>query len=106
MHVPDTHTHHAKSLQLCLTPCDPMDHYPPGSSVHGILKAGILEWVAIPPPGDLPDPGIKPESLKFPALAGGFFTTSATQGYTHTVNAYMTKCLRNQKVHKYMLILF
>ena len=30
-----------------------------------------------PPPGDLPDPGIKPVSLKFPALAGGFFTTSA-----------------------------
>ena len=31
-----------------------------------------------PPPGDLPDPGIKPESLMSPALAGGFFTTSAT----------------------------
>ena len=31
-----------------------------------------------PPPGDLPDPGIKPMSLKFPALAGRFFTTSAT----------------------------
>ena len=31
-----------------------------------------------PPPGDLPDPGIKPASLLSPALAGGFFTTSAT----------------------------
>ena len=31
-----------------------------------------------PPPGDLPDPGIKPASLASPALAGGFFTTSAT----------------------------
>ena len=31
-----------------------------------------------PSPGDLPDPGIKPESLVPPALAGGFFTTSAT----------------------------
>ena len=30
-----------------------------------------------PPPGDLPDPGIKPASLTSPALAGGFFTTSA-----------------------------
>ena len=30
-----------------------------------------------PPPGDLPDPGIKPESLMSPALAGGFFTTNA-----------------------------
>ena len=34
--------------QLCLTLCDPMDCSPPGSSVHGILQAGILEWVAIP----------------------------------------------------------
>ena len=32
--------------QLCL--CDPMDRSPPGSSVHGILQARILEWVAIP----------------------------------------------------------
>ena len=31
-----------------------------------------------PPPGDLPDPGIEPPSLTSPALAGGFFTTSAT----------------------------
>ena len=33
--------------QLCLTFCDPMDYSPPGSSVHGILQARILEWVAI-----------------------------------------------------------
>ena len=37
----------AKSLQLCLTLCNPMDHSPPGSSVHGILQARILEWVTI-----------------------------------------------------------
>ena len=36
-----------KSLQLCLTLCDPMDCSPPGSSVHGILQARILEWVAM-----------------------------------------------------------
>ena len=34
--------------QLCLTLCDPMDCSPPGSSVHGILQARILEWVAMP----------------------------------------------------------
>ena len=34
--------------QLCLTFCDPMDCSPPGSSVHGISLARILEWVAIP----------------------------------------------------------
>ena len=33
--------------QLCLTHCDPMDCSPPGSSIHGILQARILEWVAI-----------------------------------------------------------
>ena len=37
----------AKSLQSCLTLCNPMDCSPPGSSVHGILQARILEWVAI-----------------------------------------------------------
>ena len=36
-----------KSLQSCLTLCDPMDCSPPGSSVHGILQARILEWLAI-----------------------------------------------------------
>ena len=39
---------HAKSLQLCLTLCDPMDCSPPSSSVHEILQARILELVAIP----------------------------------------------------------
>ena len=37
-----------KSLQSCLTLCNPMDCSPPGSSVHGILQARILEWVAMP----------------------------------------------------------
>ena len=154
--------------QLCPSLCDPMDCSLPGSSVHWILQARILEWVAMPssrgsswprnqthvscisyigrqilyhslplappgkhlhcsmcvcvcvcvcvlshlshvwlcvilwtiacqallpmafsrqeywnglpcpPPGDLPNPGIKPMSLTSPALAGGFFTTHAT----------------------------
>ena len=34
--------------QLCPTLCDPMDSSPPGSSVHGILQARILVWLAIP----------------------------------------------------------
>ena len=38
----------AKSLQSCLTLCDPMDCSPLGSSVHGILQARILECVAMP----------------------------------------------------------
>ena len=37
----------AKSLQSCLTLCDPMDGSPPGSPIPGILQARTLEWVAI-----------------------------------------------------------
>ena len=37
----------AKSLLLCPSLCDPIDGSPPGSPVHGILQARILEWVAI-----------------------------------------------------------
>ena len=37
----------AKSSQSCPTLCDPMNYSPPGSSVHGILQATILEWVVI-----------------------------------------------------------
>ena len=33
--------------QLCPTLCDPMDHSLPGSSIHGIVQARVLEWVAI-----------------------------------------------------------
>ena len=38
----------AKSLQFCLTLCDPMDCSLPSSSVHWILQARILEWIAVP----------------------------------------------------------
>ena len=43
----NTAAHAAKSLQSCPTLCDPVDGSPPGSSVHGILQARTLEWVAI-----------------------------------------------------------
>ena len=40
-----------KSLKSCLTLCDPKDYSPPGSSVHGILQARMLEWLPLPSPG-------------------------------------------------------
>ena len=49
-------------LQVMSDSWDPMDCSPPGSSVHGILQARILEWLSFPSPWDLPDPGIKPGS--------------------------------------------
>ena len=66
---------HAKSIQSCLTLCDPMNCYPPGSSVHGLLQARILEWVAM----------LSSRGSSWPrdwtciscgsCTAGGFFTT-------------------------------
>ena len=50
---------HAKLLQLCLILCDSMDCSPPGSSVHGLLQASMLEWVAMPSSRGSSDAGIK-----------------------------------------------
>ena len=52
--------------QSCPTLCNPMDCNLPGSSVHGIFQARILEWLPFPSPGDLPNPGIESGS---PSLA-------------------------------------
>ena len=89
----------AKSLQSCSTLCYPMGYSPPSFSAHGILQAKILEWVAMPHPRDLPNPGVKPMSLMSPALAGGFFTTRAprkpsnihTHTHTHTHDVTCSK---------------
>ena len=53
----------AKSLQSYPTLFDPMDCSPSGSSVHGILQARILAWVALPSSRGSSDPGIEPVSL-------------------------------------------
>ena len=53
-------------VQLCAILS--VDCSPPVSSVHGSLQARILEWVAMPPPGDLPNTKIKPVSPASPAL--------------------------------------
>ena len=54
--------------QSCPTLCDPMDCSPPGSSVHGIFQARILEWVVISFSRGLPKPGIKTAPLTSPSL--------------------------------------
>ena len=58
---------YARSLQLCLILCDPMDCNPPGSSVHGILQARILEWVAIPFSRGSSQLGLNPHLLHWQA---------------------------------------
>ena len=64
--------------QLCRTLWDSMDCSLPGSSVHGIFHAGILEQVAISFSWGLLDPGLKPVSLASLILADTFFTAVAT----------------------------
>ena len=50
-------------IQSCPTFCNPMDCSLPGSSVHGIFQARILERLPFPSPGDVPDPGLRPAVL-------------------------------------------
>ena len=64
--------------QSCLTLWDPIDCSPPGSSVHGISQAKMLEWVNIPFSRGSSGPGIEPTDLTSSVLAGGLFITNAT----------------------------
>ena len=62
--------------QSCLTLCDPVDCSPPGSSIHGLLQAGILEWVACP----FSRGSSWPRNWTWVScIAGGFFTVWATR---------------------------
>ena len=70
------HRSSEKSPQWYPTLCDPTDCSPPGSSVHGILQARILEWVAMP--SSRGSSQSRDGTWLSPALAGEFFTTSAT----------------------------
>ena len=60
--------------QSRLTPCDPMDGSPPGSSVHAVSQACTLEWLAVPYTGDLPSP---PQCV---SCTAGRFLPSAPPG--------------------------
>ena len=73
---------HAQSLQSCPALYDPMDHSPPGSSVHGILQARILEWVAMPS-----SRGSRPrDQTHVSCIAGRFSTTEPLGKATMNIN--------------------
>ena len=65
----------AKSLQSCPTLCDPVDYSLPGSSVHEILQARILEWFAMPSSKGSSPPTDQTHMSCISSIAGGFFTT-------------------------------
>ena len=64
--------------QLCLTLCHPMDCSPPCSSVHGILQARILEWVAMPSSRASFQPR---DQTQFSCIADRYFTIWATRDF-------------------------
>ena len=66
---------HAQSLQLCLNLFNPMDCSLPASSLHEILQARILEWVAMPSCKGSSQPR---DRIQVSSIAGGFFTHGAT----------------------------
>ena len=75
--LPSKHIHHCVCVyvcvlaaQLCLI-CDPLDCSPPGSSIHGILQARTLEWVAMPSSRGSSQPK---DWTWVSCIAGGFFT--------------------------------
>ena len=67
---------------------DPVDWSLPGFSVHGIVQARILEWVAILFPGDLPDPGIE---LGSPALQADSLPTELSECVKKTISCVIEK---------------
>ena len=70
---------HAKSLQSCPTLCGPVDCSRPGSSLSmEFFRQEYCSKLPCPLPGDLPNPGMESTSLMSPAIACGFFTSSAT----------------------------
>ena len=65
-----------KSLQSCLTLCDPMDCSSPGSLSMEFSRQEYWSWLPFSPPGDLLNPGTEPASFVSSALAVKFFTTA------------------------------
>ena len=71
--------------QSCLTLCDPIDCSPPDSSVHGILQARILEWVAIPFSRGSSQPK---DQTCISYIAGRFFTTELPGIFYHNFKKF------------------
>ena len=75
---------HAQSLQSCPTLCDSMDCSPPGSFVHGISQVRILEWVAMPSPRNLPNPGVKTHISYISCTGRGVLYLGSHMGFVLT----------------------
>ena len=88
------------SLQSCLTLCDPVDYSPPGSSVHGIFQARILEWVSMSSSRGSSRPRDQAHISCVSYTAGRVFTAepSGKPRYTHSWTATHTQSHRHTTV--------
>ena len=86
--------------QSCQTPCSPMDSSLPGSSVHGILQARVLEWVTTP----FPRGSSWPRNWTWVScIAGRFFTIWFTREYTECMNVWLVSWIpRSGNLHQLM----
>ena len=82
---------------------DPMACSPPGSSIHGISQARIMEWVAISFSGDFPNPGIEPA---FPALQVDSLLLSYQGSHPFTKVSVKKKIVKTRKKSFYHMLLF
>ena len=91
-------------VQWCSTFCSPMDCSLPGSSVHGILQAWILEWVAIPSARGSSQPRDPTQASRI-GIAGGFFTiwTIREAHMNARVYIYMYICI-NTHIHTHICV--
>ena len=85
----------AELLQSCLILCNPMDCSPPGSSIHGILQARILEWVAMPSSRGSFQPRDQAQASH---IAGKFFIIWATwEAHTYITNGKISAKIKFDK---------
>ena len=98
----------AESLQSCLTLCDSIDYSSQAPSCTGFSRQEYWSRLLCPSPGELPKPGVELTSLMSPALAGEFFTTSATWEalYKHKLGGKKTLSMTNTFIPFLHLLLF
>ena len=96
---------YAKLLQSCLTLCDLMDCSPPCFSVHGVLQARILEWVAMPFSRGSSQPRDQTHVSCIYCIAGGFFTAGLLGKPQVRLCVGLKIILKTHSANPYLLII-
>ena len=91
--------------QSCPTLCDPMDYSPPGSSIHGILQARILEWVAMPSSRGSSQPRDQTFIFYFFCIGRWVLYNWEAQPSLQRVNNILICCDRFSHIFSYLFLL-